>query len=54
LDISTDLRSLMRLGARQLPAAADAIAAPAEDDAALAAQVLTLRAQGERVRHLHP
>ena len=27
---STDLRSLMRLGARQLPAATDAIAAPAE------------------------
>ena len=46
---STDLRSLMRLGARQLPAAADAIAAPAEDDPALEERVRNLRAQGERV-----
>jgi len=46
---STDLRSLMRLGARQTAAAAGAIAAPAEDEPALADRVRTLRAQGERV-----
>ena len=46
---STDLRSLMRLGARQSPAAAGAVAAPAEDDAALAEQVRALREQGVRV-----
>jgi len=46
---SADLRSLMRLGARQPAAAAAAIAAPAEDDAALADRIRTLRAAGERV-----
>jgi ATP phosphoribosyltransferase regulatory subunit len=46
---STDLRSLMRLGASQLPAAADAIAAPPEDDPGLDERVRSLRAQGERV-----
>jgi len=46
---STDLRSLMRLGARRMPAAAGAIVAPVDDDPALAQRVRTLRAQGERV-----
>jgi ATP phosphoribosyltransferase regulatory subunit len=46
---STDLRSLMRLGARRMPAAAGAIVAPVEDDPALAQRVRTLRAEGERV-----
>jgi ATP phosphoribosyltransferase regulatory subunit len=39
----------MRLGASQLPAAADAIAAPPEDDPGLDERVRSLRAQGERV-----
>lgn len=46
---STDLRSLMRLGARQPAGAVAAIAAPAEDDPALAERVRALRAAGERV-----
>ncbi len=46
---STDLRSLMRLGARRMPAAAGAIVAPVDDAPALAQRVRTLRAQGERV-----
>jgi len=46
---STDLRSLMELGTRSWPAAAGAIAAPAEDDAMLAEKVRLLRAAGEVV-----
>ncbi|MGD2075679.1 MAG: ATP phosphoribosyltransferase regulatory subunit [Gammaproteobacteria bacterium] len=51
---STDLRSLMRLGARQFAAAPGAIAALAEDDPALAEKVRALRAAGERVIQLLP
>ena len=46
---STDLRILMRVGNRDWPQPAGAILAPAEEDAALADQVRTLRTQGERV-----
>jgi len=46
---STDLRILMRVGNRDWPQPAGAILAPAEEDAALADKVRTLRTQGERV-----
>jgi ATP phosphoribosyltransferase regulatory subunit len=46
---STDLRSLMRLGARGVAAPPGAIAAPAEEDPALAEKVRALRTAGERV-----
>ena len=46
---STDLRTLMELGARQWPAPAGGILAPAENDAALDERVRELRAAGETV-----
>jgi ATP phosphoribosyltransferase regulatory subunit len=46
---SADLRSLMQLGSREWPAAAGAVLAPVEQDAALAEKVRQLRAQGEVV-----
>lgn len=51
---STDLRRLAALGAQDEPSWHGAIAAPAEDDAALAARVSELRAAGERVIAMLP
>jgi ATP phosphoribosyltransferase regulatory subunit len=46
---STDLRTLMQLGRRDLPQPTGAILAPAEDDVALSDKVRALRADGEVV-----
>ncbi len=51
---STDLRRLVTLGSEALPAGPGPIAAPAEDDPALAERVRELRSAGERVIAILP